>query len=70
MERLATKAGSGAQLIVVSPEGQSHEHLLKFTFKTSNEEAEYKALLARMDICNALGAGHSKGFSDSQLVVS
>jgi len=36
----------------------------------SNNEAEYGALLAEMEICNALGAGYLKDFFDSQLVVS
>jgi len=48
--------GSGAGLIVVWPEVQVYEHVLKFLFKTSNNEAEYEALLARMDLCYALGA--------------
>ena len=65
-----TNADSGVRLIMVSPEGHLCEHALKFTFKTSNGEAEYKALLAGMEICNALGVIHLTAFSNSQLVVS
>jgi len=54
----ATSEGSGAGLTVVSPERQVHEHALKFLFKASNNEAEYEALLAGMDLYYALGAEH------------
>ena len=47
--------GSGARLIIVSPTGRVHEHALKFLFKASNNEAEYEALLAGMDLCCMLG---------------
>jgi len=66
----ATSGGSGAGLIVISPKGHVHEHALKFLFKASNNEAEYEALLAGMDLCNTLGAEHLCTFSDSQLIVS
>jgi len=39
-------------------------------FKTSNNEAEYEALVAGMEIYNTLGAECLKAFSDSQLAVS
>jgi len=47
-----------------------HEHALKFLFKASNNEAEYEALLVRMDLCYALGAEHLCAFFDSLLIVS
>jgi len=62
--------GSGAGLIVVSPKGRPYEHALKFMFKTPNNEAEYEALLADMEIYSKLGEECLKAFSDSQLVVS
>ena len=62
--------GSGAGLIVVSLEGRVDEHALKFLFKAPNNEAEYEALLASMDLCYALGAEHLCAFFDSQLKVS
>jgi len=46
------------------------EHALKFLFKASNNEVEYEALQAGMDLYYALGAEHLCAFSDSQLVVS
>ena len=49
-DRWATNAGNGAGLIMVSPEGHSHEHTLKFMFKTSNNEAEYEALVVGVEL--------------------
>ena len=70
MDGSTTSEGSGAGLIIISPEGHVHEHALKFLFKASNNEAEYEALLAGMDLCYALGVEHLCAFSDSQLIVS
>ena len=66
----ATSGGSEAGLIVVSPERRVHEHALKFLFKASNNEPEYEAFLADMDLCYALGAEHLCAFFDSQLIAS
>jgi len=67
---LATDEGSGAGLIIVSPKESTYEHALKFMFKTSNNEAEYEALLAGMELCHVLEVEHLKAFSNSQLVVN
>ena len=40
--------GSGIGLVVVSPEGVIIEKFLRLGFSTTNNEAEYEALLARM----------------------
>ncbi|GKE55331.1 reverse transcriptase domain-containing protein, partial [Tanacetum coccineum] len=37
--------GSGAGLMVVSPEGKEYTYALRFEFKTTKNEAEYEALL-------------------------
>nr|GEW42305.1 putative ribonuclease H-like domain-containing protein [Tanacetum cinerariifolium] len=36
--------GSGAGLMLVNPEGKEYTYALRFEFKTTNNEAEYKAL--------------------------
>ena len=70
IDGLATNDSSGAGLIVVLPDGNTYEHGLKFLFKALNNEAEYEALLANMDLCYALRAEHLRAFSNSQLIVS
>jgi len=66
----STKDGSGAGLIIESPAGTRYEHALKFMFKASNNEAEYEALVAGLELCYTAGADHVQAFSDSQLVVN
>ena len=65
-----TNKGSGAGLIVVSPKGHKYDHALKFLFKASNNDVEYKAVLVGMELCHALGVECLRAFSDSQLVVN
>ena len=70
MDDATTKDGSGNVLIIESPQGERHEHARKFMFKACNNEAEYKALIAGMELCCTIGADSVRAFSDSQLVVS
>ena len=49
------KDGSGAGLINESPGGEQHEHALKFMFKASNNEAEFEALIAGVELCYTVG---------------
>ncbi|GJV31830.1 reverse transcriptase domain-containing protein [Tanacetum coccineum] len=42
--------GSGAGLMLVSPEGKEYTYALRFQFETANNEAEYEALLAGLRI--------------------
>ena len=62
VDESVTNTRSEAKLIVISLEVHSYKHALKFTFKTSNNKAEYKTLLVGMEICNTLGDGYLKGF--------
>jgi len=48
VDGLATNVGSGVGLIMVSPEAHTYEHALKFMFNTSNNKAEYEALLVEI----------------------
>ncbi|GJT82744.1 reverse transcriptase domain-containing protein [Tanacetum coccineum] len=46
--------GSGVGLMVVSPEGKEYTYALRFEFKTTNNEAEYEALLAGLRIAKEM----------------
>ncbi|GKF63822.1 reverse transcriptase domain-containing protein, partial [Tanacetum coccineum] len=48
--------GSGAGLILTSPEGTEFTYALRFQFTASNNEAEYKALIAGLRITAQMGA--------------
>ncbi|KAL0287515.1 UNVERIFIED_CONTAM: Retrovirus-related Pol polyprotein from transposon [Sesamum calycinum] len=41
----STAQGSGAGVVITSPQGEDMEFSIKFDFKTSNNEAEYEALV-------------------------
>ncbi|GKG62706.1 reverse transcriptase domain-containing protein, partial [Tanacetum coccineum] len=43
--------GLGARLMLISPEGKEYTYALWFEFETTNNEAEYDALLAGLRIC-------------------
>ncbi|KAF7150490.1 hypothetical protein RHSIM_Rhsim02G0156300 [Rhododendron simsii] len=64
-----TKDTSGAGLILTSPKGQRLSYALRFEFKTTNNEAEYEALVVGLELASAVGASHVLAKSDSQLVV-
>ena len=61
--------GSGAGLILTSPEGIDIEYALRFGFRTSNNEAEYEAVIAGLNLAHLLEVDQLEVYSDSQLVV-
>ena len=51
----ATNAqGSGAGLILTSPKGMDIEYALRFGFQASNNEAEYKVVIAGLNLAHSL----------------
>ena len=66
----ATNAqGSGAGLILTSPEGIDIEYALIFGFQASNNEAEYEAVIAGLNLAHSLEIDQLEVCSDSQLVI-
>ena len=61
--------GSGAGLIQTSLEGIDIEYALRFGFHTSNNEAEYEAVIAGLNLAHSLEVDQLEVYSDSQLVV-
>ncbi|XP_021757944.1 uncharacterized protein LOC110722980 [Chenopodium quinoa] len=47
----SVSTGSGAGVIMISPQGDVFEYAVKFKFKASNNEAEYEATLAGIHLC-------------------
>ena len=56
-------------LVLVSPEKITIEKSLRLGYSTTNNEAEYKALLMEMAIVQRIGRKAVEMFSDSRLVV-
>ena len=66
----ATNAqGSGAGLILTSPEGIDIEYALRFGFQASNNETEYETVIAGLNLAHSLEIDQLEVCSDSQLVV-
>ncbi|GAV75854.1 RVT_3 domain-containing protein [Cephalotus follicularis] len=61
--------GSGAGLLLTSPDGWTLEYALRFRFKATNNEAEWEALIAGLTIARHLEVEKIEVSSDSQLVV-
>ena len=61
--------GSGVGLILTSPEGIDIEYALRFGFRASNNEAEYQAVIANLNLAHSLEVDQLEVCSDSQLVI-
>ena len=61
---------AGARIVVITPEGIKLEHSFTLSFKASNNEAKYEALLAELRVVSNLGAKEVEIYSDSHLVVN
>nr|GEU53202.1 reverse transcriptase domain-containing protein [Tanacetum cinerariifolium] len=62
--------GSGAGLILTSPEGVEFTYALRFQFTASNNEAEYEALVAGLRIAAQMGVKNVQVSVDSKLVAN
>ena len=65
----ANAQGSGAGLILTSPEGIDIEYALRFGFRASNNKAEYEAVIVGLNLAHSMEVDQLEVCSDSQLVV-
>ncbi|GKC26693.1 reverse transcriptase domain-containing protein [Tanacetum coccineum] len=61
---------SRAGLMLVNPKGKEYTYACRFKFKTTNNEAEYEALLAGLHIATKMKIQELAIFVDSQLVAN
>ena len=69
VDRATNVQGSGASLILTSLEGIDIEYALRFGFQVSNNEVEYEAIIAGLNLAHSLEVDQLEVCSDSQLVV-
>ena len=69
IDGVANSQGSGAGLILTSPNKIDVEYALRFGFQASNNEAEYEAVIAVLNLAHFMEADQLEICSDSQLVV-
>ncbi|GKA72873.1 reverse transcriptase domain-containing protein [Tanacetum coccineum] len=62
--------GLGAGLMLIDPEGKEYTYVLRFEFETTNNKAEYEALLAGLRIAQEMEITKVAIFLDSQLLVN
>ncbi|KAF7807811.1 Ribonuclease H [Senna tora] len=65
----AGRKGSGVGVTILTPEGVAIDQALELNLKTTNNQAEYEALIAGLNLASELGATNLLVSSDSQLVV-
>ncbi|KAF7130043.1 hypothetical protein RHSIM_Rhsim10G0016500 [Rhododendron simsii] len=61
--------GAGAGVVIVSPEGTVHEHVVSIGYRATINEAEYEALIAVLQVALRLGADSVHVFCDSRLIM-
>nr|GEX70171.1 reverse transcriptase domain-containing protein [Tanacetum cinerariifolium] len=69
-EELPEPDGSGAGLILTSPEGMEFTYALRFMFDATNNEVEYEALIAGLRIAKQMGIQNLQENVDSRLVAN
>ncbi|GKB66774.1 reverse transcriptase domain-containing protein, partial [Tanacetum coccineum] len=62
--------GSGAGLILTNPEGAEFTYAMRFRFEATNNEAEYEALIAGLQIAEQMGIKNLQAHVDSRLVAN
>ena len=66
----SNKNGSGISMMLISPERHKIHCALCFGFPTSNNKAEYDALIAGLRLARELQVHNLRVYSDTQLVVN
>ncbi|XP_074300435.1 uncharacterized protein LOC141631697 [Silene latifolia] len=67
----STTAGSVAGVVIMSLEGAEFEHAQRFTFEASNNEAEYEAMIAGIELAAADDRARVlRLFTDSLLITN
>uniref|UniRef100_A0A803PS73 RNase H type-1 domain-containing protein n=1 Tax=Cannabis sativa TaxID=3483 RepID=A0A803PS73_CANSA len=62
--------GCGLGIVLNSPQGDVIQRAIKCDFKVTNNETEYEALLARLDLAKEMNIKTLEIMSDSQLIVN
>ena len=57
-------------MVIQTPEGDKIKCMIRLDFPTTNNEAEYKALVAGLDLAKAAGAENMIVHYDSQVITS
>ena len=64
------RQAGGAGVVLCTLEGDKIECMIRLDFPTTNNEAEYEALVAGLDLARAAGAENMVVYCDSQVATS
>ena len=70
MDGLSNRQASGTSIVLCSPEGDEIECMVHLNFPTTNNEVEYKTLVARLNLIKMVGAMSVVIHCDSQVVTN
>ena len=65
VDKAANAQGSGAGLILTSPDGIDIEYALRFGFRAFNNEAEYEAVIVVLNLAHSMEVDQLEVCSDS-----
>jgi ribonuclease HI len=65
----STKKSGRAGIVIITPEGEELNGSMRLKFRTTNNEAEYEAVIANLELALELGAESVEVWSDSQVIV-
>ena len=66
----SNRQAGGAGVVLLSPEGDIVECMIRLYFPTTNNEVEYEALVAGLDLARAVGATSVVIYCDSQVITN
>ena len=66
----SNRHAEGAGVVMRTPEGDKIECMIRLDFPTTNDEAEYEALVAGLDLVKAAGTENMIVHCDSQVITS
>ena len=67
MNGSSTRQGSGIGILLISPREDKLQLSVRMNYRATNNEAEYKALIAGLQAAQHVGASRVYIYSDSQL---
>ena len=65
----SNRQAGGAGVVLLSPEGDVIECMIRLDFPTTNNEAEYETLVAGLDLAKAGRATSVVLYCDSQVII-
>ena len=69
MDGSSNRQASGAGVVLYSLEGDKVECMIRLDFLTTNNEAEYEALIVGLNLAKAAGAESMVVYCNSQVVI-